>query len=438
MDIDLIAFAVYGAPIALILLLYLRKHRRRERVSMETFEESREANLLEPASLHPVINLNQCIGCGSCVAACPEMPAHQVLGMLKRKAHLVSPTDCIGHGACKSACPVDAITLVFGTERRGVDIPNVNSNFETDVPGIFIAGELGGMGLIRNAIEQGRQAMECIARKTGGAKDGAHDVIIVGAGPAGISASLAAKQHKLKFVTVEQDSLGGTVASFPRRKLVMTSPAMLPIVGKMKFTETTKEKLLAYWQDVVDRTQLKIHFEERLESVNRQGDLFEVVTTRTRYSARAVLLALGRRGTPRKLGVPGEEQTKVTYRLIDPEQYRDMQVLVVGGGDSALECAAMLSEQPGTTITLSYRSKTFSRAKRKNRLKLEDAEHAGRIQVLLESEVRAIGEQHVEIEHKGKLLRIANEAVIINAGGILPIGFLKELGIGIDTKYGAT
>ena len=436
MDTDLLAFAIYGTPFALILLLYIRKHRRQQRVSVETFAESQEAGLLDPASLHPVINLNRCIGCGSCVAACPEMPKHQVLGLVTRKAKLISPTDCIGHGACKTACPVDAITLVFGTERRGVDIPNIRPNFETNVPGIFIAGELGGMGLIRNAIEQGRQAMECIVEKVDGTRNGCLDVVIVGAGPAGIAASLAAKQHKLNFVTMDQDSLGGTVASFPRRKLVMTSPATLPLVGKMKFRETTKETLLAYWQDIVKRTDLKISFQERLESINRHNGSFNVVTNQNQYAAHAVLLAIGRRGTPRKLGVPGEELSKVTYRLIDPEQYSSLKVLVVGGGDSALECALMLSEQPGTTVTLSYRSQAFSRAKKKNRLKLENAGREGRIEILLESNVKSIAEEYVEIEQKGQLLRIANDAIIISAGGILPTGFLKELGIEIETKHG--
>jgi len=436
MDSELFSFAIYGTVIGLILLLYFRKQRSRQRVSVATLEESQEAGLLDPASLHPVININKCIGCASCISACPEMPAHQVLGLVRRKAVLVSPTECIGHGACKTACPVDAITLVFGTERRGVDIPYVKPNFETNIPGIFIAGELGGMGLIRNAIEQGRQAMESIVQKVGGARDSALDVVIVGAGPAGIAASLAAKQHKLNFVTLEQDSLGGTVAKYPRQKLVMTSPATLPLVGKMKFTETRKETLLAYWEKVVEITNLQISYQERLESINKNGGSFDVVTSQNRYSARVVLLAIGRGGTPRKLGVPGEELSSVTYRLIDPERYRNQKVLVVGGGDSALESALMISEQPGTTVTLSYRSQAFSRAKKKNRLKIEIAGHEGRIQILLESNVKSIGEDHVVIEQKGQLLQVPNDAVIISAGGILPTGFLKELGIEVETKYG--
>jgi thioredoxin reductase (NADPH) len=436
MSYDLTSLLIYSLPFAVIVITYLIRRGRHHRLSVATLTESTEAGLLDPASLHPAIDPVKCIGCGSCVAACPEMPTHQVIGMIRRKAHLVSPTDCIGHGACQAACPADAITLVFGTERRGVDIPNVKPDFETNVPGIFIAGELGGMGLIKNAVEQGKQAIDSIAKRSRGTGGDAVDVLIVGAGPTGIAASLAAMQHKLSSVTVEQDSLGGTVSSFPRRKLVMTAPAILPIVGKMKFRETTKEKLLEFWQEIETRTGLKIRYGERFEKVERDGGVFVVTTNRAQYKARTILLAIGRRGTPRKLRVPGEDLTKVTYKLIDPEQYRDLRVLIVGGGDSALESALMVSEEPGTEVALSYRSAAFSRAKQKNRQKLEAAEAEGRIRVLLESNVRSIGDHEVEIDHKGEVIRLPNDAVIINAGGVLPTGLLKEIGIEVETRFG--
>ena len=437
MDLEDLHLALYASPLVLIWLAYAWLGRRHHARASETLHESVSAGLVDPASLHPVIDPSKCIGCGSCISACPEMPAHQVLGLVRRKATLVSPTDCIGHGACKAVCPVDAISLVFGTASRGVDIPNVKPNFESNVPGIFIAGELGGMGLIRNAIEQGRQAMESIAKKLG-KPSGGIDVAIVGAGPSGIAATLAAKERGFRYLTIEQDSLGGTVASFPRRKLVMTAPATLPIVGKVKFSETTKEALLSFWQKVERDTAIKINYGERLEKVTQRGAEFVVATTKGTYTARALLLAIGRRGTPRKLGVRGEELSKVTYRLLDPEQYRNLHVLIVGGGDSAIESAVTIAEQPGATVTLSYRSAAFGRAKKKNRERLEAGAAAGRIRILLESNVKEIGADYVVVEQKGKEIRLPNDAVIINAGGILATQFLKEIGVEVETKYGTS
>ena len=433
---DLVAIAIYITPLVLIWVWYVRKRHAAHRTSVAVLEESREAGLVEAPSLHPVVDAGTCIGCGSCVAACPEMPAHQVLGMVRRKAKLVSPSDCIGHGACRTACPVNAITLVFGSAQRGIDIPNVKPTFETNVPGIFIAGELGGMGLIRNAIEQGRQAMENIAKTLGKGRAGVRDVLIVGAGPAGFAAALAAMERKIDFAIIEQDSLGGTVFTFPRRKLVMTAPVTLPIVGKMKFKETTKEELLQFWQGVERSTGLKVSYDERLEKLVRHGDHFEAQTTKGRHLARAVLLTIGRRGTPRKLGVPGEELPKVTYRLVDPAQYAGMHVLVVGGGDSAIESAVTIAEEQGTTVTLSHRSESFSRGKRKNRQRLDDAVAGGRVHVLLQSKVKKIEGAHVEIATPSETVRIQNDAVIVNAGGVLPTEFLKSIGIEIETKFG--
>lgn len=416
---------------AATIVLYLLLQGRKDRKNRKKMLEAERAGLLEPASLHPVIDPNRCLGSGSCVLACPE---GDVLGMIKRRAQLINPSHCIGHGACKSACPHDAITLVFGSAKRGVDIPMVSPNFETNVPGIFIAGELGGMGLIRNAVEQGRQAMEAIRKRR--AKGKKLDVVIIGAGPAGFSASLAAMQHKLRSVTVEQENLGGTVSHFPRGKVVMTQPVKLPIIGKVKFTETSKEKLLAFWQEVEKKTGVKINYQERMEDIAREGDGFVVTTNRGRYETRNVLLTIGRRGTPRKLGVPGEEQGKVVYRLIDAEQYRGQHVLVVGGGDAALEAACSIADEPGTTVTLSYRSESFSRAKEKNRERVNQAEAAGRLRVLLSSNVKEILQSSVRIDLGGKLDEFPNDAVIVCAGGILPTPFLKKIGIAVDTKFG--
>lgn len=437
---------LYALPLLFFWFYRLWKRSKRHRINKGVFDEAVATGMTEPASIHPVIDHVRCLGCATCVSACPER-AKNVLGVIHGKAHLVNPTHCIGHGACKTACPFDAIELVFGTEKRGLDIPQVGSDFQTNVPGIFIAGELGGMGLIRNAIKQGVEAVDSICKLDGVGNgrsrrnDDVIDLVIVGAGPAGIAASLAAKDKKLNFVTLEQDSLGGTVSHYPRGKIVMTAPAVLPIIGKMQFKETTKEALMEFWAGVVIKAGLEIKDRERVESVEPenltdQSRGFHVKTGRSEYHTRAILLAIGRRGTPRKLGVPGEEQTKVVYRLIDPAQYRNQHVLVVGGGDSALEAAVSISEEEGTTVAISYRSEAFSRAREKNRLKIADAEKAGRLRVLLKSAVKHITPDKVVITTNEEELCINNDAVIVCAGGILPTAFLKNIGIAVETKFG--
>lgn len=436
MDSVISASWVYGPILLAILLSYFVVHQIRKRRYKSIQKETQDAGLTEPPSLHPLIDPELCRGCGACLIACPERPQHQVLGLIGNKAELIDPPSCIGHGACATSCPYDAITLVFGTEKRGVDIPLLSPEFETNVPGIFIAGELGGMGLIKNAINQGQQAIDSIAKLEGAGNDEMTDVVIIGAGPAGFSASLQAMSKGLKCVTLEQDSLGGTVFQFPRGKLVMTAPFHLPMVGAVKFRETSKETLLDFWIETEKQTGVKINYGEKVEKIESMDRGFNVSTKTTVITTRSVLLAIGRRGTPRKLGVPGEDMSKIVYRLIDPEQYRGQHVLVVGGGDSALEAAISIAEMKDSIVTLSYRSNAFSRVKQKNRDKLEIAELEGKIKVLMSSNVKGFTQNAVSIEQDDKIIKIKNEAAIICAGGILPTAFLKEIGIHIETKYG--
>src|SRR3984893_8253463 len=430
-----VSIAIYAVLMAAITAMYVWRQRRIHERHNQTLQDTIAAGMTEPASLHPLIDESKCLGCGACVKACPETSHHDVLGLINGKAVLIGPTDCIGHGACKTACPFDAITLVFGTARRGLDIPLLKPNFESNVPGIYVAGELGGTGRIKNALTQGHQALEAIA-KAGVKRPGALDVLIIGAGPAGLAASLGAKKMGLSYQTIEQEALGGAVFQYPRGKLVMTAPVDLPIIGKVHFRNTSKETLLKFWNQACQGNALKIGYQERVESIENKAGTFHVRTSKNQYVASTVLLGIGRRGTPRKPGVPGGETSKVVYRLIDPEQYRGKHVVVVGGGDSALEAAASIAELGDTTVALSYRGDAFQRAKQRNRQRVDEASKKGQLQVLLNSQVREIRPEEVVLKHADKELKLRNDAVIVSAGGILPNDFLKSIGIQVETKWG--
>ena len=422
----------YMAVALLAIGLHIYFRRRRERKGVAVKADVLAAGLNEPPSLHPIIDPVRCFGSGSCTHACPE----GALGIVGGKAELINAAACIGHGACAVACPVEAIYLVFGTERRGVDIPRVSPQFESNVPGLFIAGELGGMGLIRKAATQGVQAIDYIRHRAKASAD-QYDVVIVGAGPAGLGAALAAQAHGLRYLVLEQEeSLGGSVYHYPRAKIAMTAPVTLPLVGQVRMSEVSKEKLLEFWQGVVERHGLQLSFKDAMQRVEPDGAGFVVHATRGDYRAHSVLLAIGRRGSPRKLGCPGEELPNVVYRLIDAEQYKGRRVLVVGGGDSALEAAVQLSAQPGTTVRLAYRSAAFNRVKVKNRQALESAVAAGRISLHLNTEVENIDLAHVALKSQERTDHVGNDDVIVCAGGVLPTPLLQAMGIAFDTKHG--
>lgn len=434
MSISTIITLLYLLPLILVLFFYFRRQHKKDQNYRARLAETVKASIPEPLTLHPVIDTNKCIGSSACIKACPE----HALGIVRGKAVLVEPDHCIGHGACETACPVEAITLVFGTEKRGIDIPQVKPTFETNVSGIYIAGELGGMGLIRKGVDQGARAIGSIRKHKGSANE--LDVVIVGAGPAGISASLAAKEAGLRFVTIEQEAgLGGSVYHFPRRKLAMTAPMKLPIIGMFNKREISKEELLEFWNGVIQKTGLKFNFTERMEAITKASGGFVVKTSKATYKTKNILLAIGRRGTPRKLGVLGEEQPKVVYSLIDAEQYRGQHVLVVGGGDSAAEAALAIAAERGTTVSLSSRGDDIlTRPKEKNRTRLKEFAAQGKVKIFLNASVKQIGKDTVTVEQEGKSCSLKNDAVIVCAGGTLPTPMLKEIGVMVDTYYGTS
>lgn len=428
---------IYGAVFLLcgiVVFLYLRAQLKGSRKTGKKIEEAKAAGLHEPVSLHPVIDVNTCIKSGACVAACPE---DDILGIMNGRGTVINASRCVGHGACFHACPVEAITLCIGTEKRGVELPHVNQTYETNVPGIYIAGELGGMGLIKNSVEQGRQAVEYLSKSLKNKGGDALDLVVIGAGPAGISATLMAQKNGLKTVTLEQDSLGGTVFTFPRSKVVMTSPMELPLYGRVKLYDTSKTELLGLWNEVIDKHGIEIQENSRVDRIEHLDNGFEVFTGNGKsYIAKRVLLAIGRRGTPRKLGVPGEEKEKVAYRLLEPELISGKDIMVVGGGDSAIESALLLADD--NRVTLSYRKDQFSRIKPKNNENILKAIAEGKIVMKYSTNVTEIMDDAVLLKHSETedVESISNDLIYIFAGGILPTKFLESIGIRITKKFG--
>lgn len=415
---------------------YLRKKSRESKIVDEKIKKAKEDGLYEPVSMHPYVDVNSCIQTGACISACPE---HDILGIRNGKATIINASQCIGHGACFHACPTQAISLRIGTEKRGVELPHVDRNFESNVPGIFIAGELGGMGLIKNAVEQGKQAAENIVKSLNKNHQATYDLVIVGAGPAGISACLTAKKHNLRFLLLEQDTLGGTVFTFPRKKIVMTSPMDLPLFGKVKLFETSKTELLDLWQTVFKKNNISVQENSKVEGIVNEEGIFRLTTLQgENITAARVLLTIGRRGTPRKLGVPGEMKEKVAYRLLEPEMISGKHIMVVGGGDSAVESALMLADN--NHVTLSYRNEVFNRLKPGNSMAINKAMAEGKLEVKFNSNMVSIEDETVTfaIGKDGERTTIPNDQVYIFAGGELPTQFLEKAGIRITKKFGET
>jgi thioredoxin reductase len=401
-----------------------------QKKSRDDYHSSRDRDI-KPVTRHPHVDHSICILCGSCIRACPETHGDDSpLGIVEGRLLLINPAKCVGHGECEIQCPTGAMTVSLGELADDPSMPILTDDFESVIPGIFIAGELSGVPLVKNAIEQGAKVIYSIAEKIktpAPLTSEIYDVVIVGLGPAGLSASLAAHEKNLRYVTIEQKDIGGTVANFPKQKMVMTSPVHLPLYGMLKKSEIQKEELIEIWNTMVDKYKLNLHIGEKVEGIFSENELFSITTVTRTFKTRNIVLCLGRRGTPRKLGVPGEDLTKVTYGLIDPDAYLNKNILVVGGGDSAIEAAIELSKD--NNITLSYRNESFFRIKEKNGKKINDLEKSGKVKIMFESSVKSVLEDKVFLTWKDNNIEIDNDYVFVLIGGEPAYPLLRSIGV---------
>jgi thioredoxin reductase/Pyruvate/2-oxoacid:ferredoxin oxidoreductase delta subunit len=408
--------------VVVLLLFVLRDFKKRKRIEAKSREAAEKGMLRSdgPRAQHPHIDEANCIGCAACTNVCPE---GDVLAMLGGKAVIVNGYKCIGHSLCAEACPVGAITMVMASPSMGAEMPKLTPEYETTIRNLFIVGELSGLALIKNAINQGRDCIDSIASRLNAMRAGKSvpDILDV----------LRAIEKKLTYLTLDEGEMGGTVAKYPRQKLVMTSPVEFPMYGKFKKLELSKEDLLAFWNSVLQRVDFKLRQGEKVEDIKRgEGGIFTVVTTKSQYRSHAVILAIGKGGSPRKLGVKGENLPKVMYRLIETDHYIHKKILVVGGGDSAVEAAMGLAYQVGNNVTVSYRKEAFSRIKERNAQRIEDSMRKRKINVIFNSAPVEFKQNSVVLEVNGSLQEIPNDSVWIFAGGEPPTAFLKKIGVG--------
>lgn len=412
-------------PVGYGLWMWRKRKRLAEKVAAAARAAERENLPGPPKPQIPHVDPLKCVGCRACVDACP----FDALDIVDGIAKLVSRPACHGVAICAEVCPTGAISMA-ATAVSPHQAP-INDEFESVLnPGIFLVGDLSGLSLIKNAINTGVLAAETIARRPR-RDDCEVDIAIVGSGPSGLSTGLRSAELGLRYVLLEQGSVANTLRHFPRSKLVFAQPFDVPLLGKVPMAECTKEQLLAMWDALIVRYGLKIHENEKVLTIERrlQGG-FVVTTTQRSYTAAQVVLAIGKRGTPRRLGAKGEDAEKVLYNLVDAEHYKGKKVFVYGAGDVALETALALAGQKGTEVTLGYRGEKIDMAKKRNVDKLNAAAASGKMRVRPGVEkVLEIRPQEVVIQTIEGPVELSNDVVFACIGADMPTAWLKSIGV---------
>ena len=430
MNESVLSWILGGLLIFAFTIPYLRKWNRKQSQTQEKLDEAIRIGANKALMQHPIIDLSRCIGCGICTKVCPE---GEVLGLVGGKAVLINGSKCVGHEVCMESCPVGGIEVALGDISSREDIPQLTEALESNLKNVFIIGELGGLALIRNAVNQGNRVAMTIKNRLNGSKP-KHPVVVIGAGPAGLSCAISLMEMDIPVLLLDQNEPGGTILQYPRRKLVMVQPIEMPGYGQMNNTEYSKEELLEIWDQIIASKKPNFQSGHQLRAIELENDTYMVETSLDRIPAEFIVLALGRRGTPRKLNIEGEELSKVAYQLIDTEGYQNKHILVVGGGDSAVEAAVGLGQQTGNTVTLSYRKQNFTRIKTRNEEQIVKAQKNGWINILYESDLKSIQEKQVSIQTSDKQIALENDYVFIFAGGIPPFKLMDSIGVQFGTS----
>jgi putative YpdA family bacillithiol system oxidoreductase len=391
------------------------------------------AQVVGPRILVHDINDDRCTGCDACVAVCPT----NVLDLVSNKSRVLRFQDCIQCEACMFACPTEALVMFpEGAVPPPLKVPEIDENFQTAVPGQYLIGEVAGKPLVKNAANLGRVVVEHMLQ-TGmrpGALGGGQnivDVAIVGSGPGGLSAALSCIQKGLSYVVLEKEQeIASTISRYPKGKLVMAEPYDSVNLSLLPVFDSSKEQLIPIWKELLERVRLRVNQGESVETVTKQGDgTFEIRSTVASYRAQRVVLSIGTRGKPRTLQVPGENLPKIFSLLEDPDMWQAKNVLVVGGGDSAVEAALALSDS-GAKVTVSYRGKGFNRAAPKNKQTIENYAAEGRIKVKLGSQVLQFDHESVTLAlADGSQKRYPNDGAFVLIGADPPVQWLEKMGV---------